>query len=430
MAPRTSRPLAAGLLATATLLTGSAPAFAQELSGEVRIWAWDIAADALEGLVPGFNREHPNVKITVEDLGNLQAYDRGLAGCAAGGTGMPDVYQIENNEAEVFWQRFPDCFTDLGTLGIAGLDSQFPAFKLAELTVDGKALAMPWDAGPVVVFYRRDLYQQAGVDPASVKTWADFAEAGKKIGEASGGKVKMATSSIGSDDEWFRMLGNAQGCGYFDAAGENVALASPACIATFETIKSLVDAGVIARGGWNEQIQNIKADTVASSVYGAWYEGTIRTNAADQSGQWGVYPMPGQDGPGAANIGGSALAIPAASQNAAAAAAFVKMALGTPAGQIAMLKSHGLVPSLNAALDDPYIGEPQPFWGGQPIWRPVLDVLPRIQPMRGTQYFQEARETMTTVLASYLDGDYEDAAEALQDAADQVSGATGLPVAE
>lgn len=429
MAQRWSTPVAAALLAT-TLLAGPTAASAQALSGELRIWAWDIAAGALEGLVPAFNREHPNVKVTVEDLGNLQAYDRGLAGCAAGGTGLPDIYQIENNEAEVFWQRFPDCFADLGRLGITGLDAEFPAFKLVELTADGKALAMPWDSGPVVVFYRHDLYQQAGVDPASVKSWADFAEAGRKIGEATGGKVKLATASIGSDDEWFRMLGNANGCGYFDAAGENVALASPACAETLETIKVLVDAGVIARGGWNEQIQNVKAGTVASAVYGAWYEGTIRTNAADQSGQWGVFPMPGSDGPGAANIGGSALAIPAGSANGAAAAAFLRMALGTPEGQIAMLKSHGLVPSLNAALSDPYVNEPQPFWGGQPTWRPVLDVLPRIQPMRGTQYFQEAREAMTTVLASYLDGDYESATEALEDAAEQVSGATGLPVAE
>ena len=52
--------------------------------------------------VAGFNEQYPNVTVTVENLGNQQVYDRGLAGCAAGGADLPDVDAVENNEAEVF----------------------------------------------------------------------------------------------------------------------------------------------------------------------------------------------------------------------------------------------------------------------------------------------------------------------------------------
>jgi len=61
------------------------------------VWSWDIAAKALEANIPGFNRLFPNVRVRVLDLGNQATYDRGLAGCAAGGGDLPDVYSVENN---------------------------------------------------------------------------------------------------------------------------------------------------------------------------------------------------------------------------------------------------------------------------------------------------------------------------------------------
>ena len=94
------------------------------------VWSWNIAASSLEAVIPGFNAKYPDVKVTVEDLGNQQVFDRLLAGCAAGGSGLPDVLSIENHEAEIFWTQFPDCLTDLKTLGYTEeIASGFPQFK-------------------------------------------------------------------------------------------------------------------------------------------------------------------------------------------------------------------------------------------------------------------------------------------------------------
>ncbi|MCV4632825.1 extracellular solute-binding protein, partial [Escherichia coli] len=91
-----------------------------------------------------------------------------------------------------------------------------------------------------------------------------------------------------------------------------------------ETVKKLIDAGVVMQGGWNEQIQAFKAGKVATSMFGGWYEGTIRSNAPELEGKWGVFRMPAakKGGVRAANLGGSALALPASSKNKAAAWAF------------------------------------------------------------------------------------------------------------
>ena len=58
------------------LALGSGPAFAQ--SGELTIWSWNIAASSLKATVAGFNKQFPDVKVTVEDLGNQPVFDRGL----------------------------------------------------------------------------------------------------------------------------------------------------------------------------------------------------------------------------------------------------------------------------------------------------------------------------------------------------------------
>jgi lactose/L-arabinose transport system substrate-binding protein len=416
--------------AALALALGSGPAFAQ--SGEITIWSWNVAASSLKSTIPGFNKQFPNVKVTVEDLGNQQTFDKMLAGCAAGGVGLPDIISVENHESEIFWSQFPDCFADLKTLGYTDeIAAQFPDFKRAELEVDGKAYAMPWDSGPVTMFYRRDFYEKAGIDPATIKTWDDFIAAGKKVQEANPG-ITMTQADINGDAEFFRMIANEQGCGYFSGDGQSITVNKPGCVAALETVKKLKDAGLLIAGTWDEKIQASTAGTVATHMYGGWYEGTIRSTSPDLAGKWGVYTMPSAsaDGPRAANLGGSALAVSASSKNKEAAWAYVNYTLGTNEGQVTMLKEFGLVPSLLSALDDPYVKQDQPYWGGQKVWVDILSTLPKVKPSRGTPFFQDADKIMVANQLKYLNGEYADAKAALDEVANQITGATGLPVAE
>jgi lactose/L-arabinose transport system substrate-binding protein len=398
-------------------------------SGQITVWSWNIAAEALDMLVPDFNKKFPDVKVNVVNMGHDDVYNKALAGCAAGGTDLPDVVTIENDQAEVYWARFPDCFVNLKTLCVDKYRDAFPAFKWTALSAGDAIYSMPWDSGPTVLYYRRDLYEKAGVDPKSLVTWDDFIAAGKKIEAATG--AKMATIDSAGDDGWFRTLANQQACSYFDNKGESVTINQPGCVNALETIKKMIDAGILAVGDWNAQIQNIKASTVASALYGGWYEGTIRSNAPEESGKWGVTLMPAAEGGArAANWGGSSLAMTASGKNHDAAWAYIQYALATNEGQISMLKNRGLVPSLLSALDDPFVKAPQPYWGGQAIWTDVLGTMKNVNPYRGTQFYSEVRGTIVVkAINDYLNGTYKSAKEALDAAAKQISSATGLPIA-
>lgn len=409
---------------------GATPAFSQ--SGELTVWSWNIAASSIEAVAERFKEEHPDITVKVQDLGNDQVFDRLLAGCAAGGSGLPDIVSIENHEAEIFWAQFPDCFADLTELGYTQeIASGFPEFKRTELEVGDAAYAMPWDSGPVVMFYRRDYYDKAGVNPEDIMTWDDYIEAGKKIMEANPGVV-MSQADLNGDTEWFRMIANEQGCGYFSNDASAITVNQPACVATLEKLKEIYDAGLLKAADWNEKIQSNTAGTVATQMYGGWYEGTIRSTSPDLAGKWGVYLMPSltDDGPRAANIGGSSLAITSPSQNKEAAWAFVNYALGTNEGQVTMLKEYGLVPSLLSALEDPYAQQEQPFWDGQKVWVDILGTLDKIEPSRGTPFFADADGIMQDVQTQYLNGGFPDAKTALDNTAQQIELVTGIPVQE
>ncbi|MDZ7706591.1 MAG: extracellular solute-binding protein [Trueperaceae bacterium] len=414
-------------LAVLALLVASM-ASAQTLT----VWVWDINKPALESTIDSFAEMHPGVEVVVEDLGNQNVYDRGLAGCAAGGLDMPDVYLVENNEAQVFWAQFPDCFTDLRTLGGEELLPLFPDFKWSELTEGDAIYAVPYDSGPTAIFYRRDLYEQAGVDPAEIATWEDFAEAGTAVNEAFDGNVKMGTIAKGGDDEWFRMLANQAACFYFDEDATEITVNQPGCVQAMETMKMLWDASVLHAGGWVEQIQLIQNDAAASAFFGSWYGGVIQAEAPDQSGQWGVYLTPAQTEGGvrASNLGGSALAIPASTDNPELAYDFVVNALADEANQLRILFDYGLTPSLLSLQGDPALETGVEFFGDQPIWNTILGTLGDVPAVSGTQFFEEARNVMIVVVNDYLDGNYDSAQEALDQAARQIASSTGLPIAE
>ncbi len=396
------------------------------------VWVWDINKPAMESTIASFQEMHPGVEVIVEDLGNQNVFDRGLAGCAAGGLDLPDVYLIENNEAPIFWAQFPDCFADLREFGAADIVDDFAAFKWTELSANGAIYAIPYDSGPTAMFYRRDLYEQAGINPDDIATWADFMAAGEQLLAATDGQVRMGTVAKGADDEWFRMLANQADCFYFSDEGDAVTVNQAGCVQGLETLKMLVDADVLAIGGWTEQLQLIQNNATASAFFGSWYGGVLQGEVPEQTGLWGAYLTPAFEAGGirASNIGGSALAVPASSRNPQLAYDFIMNAIGSADGQIAILRDYGLTPTHLGALEHPYLLEGVPFFADQPVWGLILSTLGDVPPANGTQFFDEARSVMTSIVNDYLDGRFATAQEALNDAARRISQATGLPIAQ
>jgi len=81
-------------------------------------------------------------------------------------------------------------------------DDFFPAIREG-LSVQGKPYALGYDIGPLLLFYNKDLFQQAGLDPENPPTtWQDVAADAKKIAALGGCIVGYADYSANNQGGW------------------------------------------------------------------------------------------------------------------------------------------------------------------------------------------------------------------------------------
>lgn len=398
-----------------------------ELDGTIEVWSWDTGAQALKRLGAEFEQQHPGVQVKVTDVGYDNAYDKISVGLQAG-SGLPDIVTIESAQMATYMTRFPSGFVDLAPAAESYESDVDPSKWDASSDDEGHLFSMPWDSAPVGIFYRRDLFDQAGVDPDSIETWDDYVAAGETI-KAETGKG-MLIADITNGDGLLPLLLQQLGQSYFTPGGE-VAVDDDAAHKVLELMDTLQSKGLIVNAkGWDGLVSATKAGKAAAQPTAVWWAGTLIGDLAELGGKYGVMPLPTFDGDGAttSSNGGSSLAIPSQSDNQQAAWEFVRFALLDKENQVSMMKNEGLFPSYLPALDDPYFDKPQPYFGGQSTYSMFADLVNGIPAVPYTDDDAKASEVMADTVAGILLGG-EELDAALESAASQIASATGRKTA-
>ncbi len=200
--------------AALALALGSGPAFAQ--SGEITIWSWNIAASSLKATVAGFNKQFPDVKVTVEDLGNQQTFDKTLGG----------MRRRRRRAAGHPFHREPrirDLLEPVPRLLRRSEDArlhrrdrrQVPRFQAhrARSRRQGLCHAVGFRPGRRCSTAATSTKRRASIPQRSRPGTISLPPARRSC-EANPG-VTMTQADINGDTEFFRMIANEQGCGYF-----------------------------------------------------------------------------------------------------------------------------------------------------------------------------------------------------------------------
>ncbi|MEZ0113538.1 lactose/L-arabinose transport system substrate-binding protein [Catenulispora sp. EB89] len=397
-----------------------------QVAGSITVWSWDVAAKALKRLAPAFEQQHPGVKVNVVDIGYDNAYDKITVGLKSG-AGLPDVLQVEGFKMQSYIGTFPSGFYDLSALA-AQYKAQFNAAAWATGTDSaGKVYALPWDVGPCGVFYRTDIFQQAGVDPASIRTWDDYIAAGVQI-KAKTGKKLLVVDPTG--DSTFPMMLQQEGQGYF--VDDKIAVATPAAVTAMTLMKQLNDKGLVDyEKGWDALVASNKDGKVATAPTAVWWSGTLTDEMPELKGKFSVMPLPAFTAGGVrtSNNGGSLLTVSAQSKNSATAWAFIQFALANSDNQVSMLKNEGIFPAFEPALSDPYITGPQDYYGGQTTFKTFADLTKDIPPIQYTGDYSKASDLVTDATNSVMQGG-KDPKSALDSAARQIASATNRQIAQ
>ncbi|MFG2517516.1 ABC transporter substrate-binding protein [Streptomyces sp. NPDC048527] len=392
-----------------------------EVSGEITVWSWDVAAKAMKRLARTFEKRHPGTTVDVVDIGYDNAYDKITVGLR-GGSGLADVLTVEGSYMPRYTANFPSGFYDLTSLGGRyGGDFDRAAWR----TVTGKAgavLALPWDIGPCALYYRTDHFRAAGIDPKTLLTWDDYVAAGVRTKNATGRKLLILDST---DAGILPMLLQQQGQSYFK--GGRVAVDTPEAVRAMTLMKTLHDKDLVDyEKGWDGLVTGTKEGKVTTTPTAAWWTGTLTEEMPELKGKFGVVPLPGftADGIRTSNIGGSTLSVPAQSKNPRLAWAFIEFLLTGKANQVSMLKREGLFPAYLPALDDPYLSAKQDYFGGQP----ALDVFARLARSIPPVEYNKDDAKASDIMISAVNGVMlrgKDPHATLSSAAAQIAAATG-----
>jgi multiple sugar transport system substrate-binding protein len=122
---------------------------------------------------------------------------------------------------------------------LAALGPETFSARALELTRDGNAqLAVPSEAWPQLLLYRRDLFAAAGLPEP--RTYADVTAAATKLNtDDVAGFVGATIAGDAFTQQTFEHLALANGCEMVDEGGR-VALDSPACVAAFAFYDDLI----------------------------------------------------------------------------------------------------------------------------------------------------------------------------------------------
>lgn len=394
------------------------------------VWIWDSAQIGLDMNMEAFKQAHPNIEIEYQLMGQTDLYQKFLI-AANTGDKMPDIVAVESSNLAQMVSI--DALYDLTEKTAPYRDKMVP-FKWEDAMKDDKVYAMPWDSGPVVMFYRKDIFEAAGLptEPEQVaeriKTFEDYKEAGNLIKEKTG-KAMFADSRTRSNNRFFETMMWQRGQWYFDKDG-NVSLDAPEVIETGEFYAGMVKDGLIVDAeAFSENWLNAFADgNIATIVGAAWYDNLLSNLIdPDSSGKWGVVPMPKwseSDPYASANDGGSNLAINANSEHPEEAWAFIEFMLGREDSQLKMMEEGGFLPSLQTTFEDEAYAEPVEYFGNQPVREVFTEALGQIYPQAYTVDFPVANQLMRDAFAEVFLNNAS-VADTFQKTADELRSRTG-----
>jgi len=378
----------------------SAPISADNIT--LTIWGWGETLNGLEAAFNIWKQDHPNVELEKVPYSQGDTQDKLVASLMAG-VGAPDIAPVE--QARLKQIASIGGLEDLSDLITDKLD-KFASFALENSKYDGKFYGAPWDIGPVALYYRADIFEDAGVEPPS--TWDELITVGKKICKDLDGDGKLDRYLLNLESynsfQYFMFL-RARNLLVFDKDGKFV-LDNEEAKEVFKFYTELSTKHNIAKlesywtpAWWN----SIKEGRLASIPIAVWYAGLLKGQAPELAGKWRVAPWPTFKGQkGNTNWGGSTLVVPSQGKHKDLAKDFVRFALTTREGQLAIYKASNLFPSYLPALDSDVFSKPDPYFGNQPIGEVFKETVPTINEWYEPLGFPTVGEALTNALGKVV----------------------------
>jgi len=337
--------------------------------------------ETLQALTDKFNASQSDVRVKLVNQTTYgDTFTKYRAGLSSGD--LPDIVQLKDTEL----QGMIDSQSVVPIAACIKADkydtTDFIPRVLDYYTVKGTLYGMPFNVSNPVLYYNKQAFQKAGLDPNKPPATLD------EVRAASQKLVDTGTTKYGyaiKVDPWYleQWLSKA-GLPFVDNGnGRNkratkVLFDNKLGVEIFSWLDAMVQDKLALNTGTSniDDMLAIGAGNAGMTIETSANLGTILDVLG--SGQFpnvtvGVAPMPGPVGKGGILVGGAALYVPKKSspEKQAAAWKFIKF-LNEPANQAQWAVGTGYVPIRKSALDDPTL---KAAWAKTPEYKVAYDQL-------------------------------------------------------
>jgi sn-glycerol 3-phosphate transport system substrate-binding protein len=291
----------------AALIAGmSVPAAADvELTMYYPIAVGGPLTDVVDAMVAGFEQENPGVRVNAIYAGNYD--DTRVRAISAIQSGDPaqlsvlfsiDVYELLEQDLIISFNEVVQTDEER-----AWLDSFYPAL-MANGTVEGEVWGVPFQRSTIVLYYNKDMFAEAGLDPDSPPaTWDEMVEAAKAL--RTGDRWGIMVPSTGYPYWMFQAFAIQNGMELMSEDGTETYFDDPAVMEALEFWRSLaVEHDVMPEG--TVEWGTLRQAFVQGQTAMMWHTtGNLTAVRNEADFEFGVAMLPARKRPGSPTGGGN-----------------------------------------------------------------------------------------------------------------------------
>ena len=340
---------------------------------------------------------------------SLPALERRMSSGFLSDTPVADLIEADVRVAS---RAFTGPLEDVGFLDLtdrikeSGILEEINAPSFTPWTSRGRIFGLPHDVHPVMLAYRADLVEAAGIDVSSIETWDDFIDAMSPLmadvdGDGSPDRylLNLWETQIDTIEAFILQAG---GC-YFDE-GERVSIDSEVNARVIATITTwitgpkriAVDAQEFTASGNRLKLEGF----VVASIMPDWLGGVWKHDMGELSGKIKLMPVPAwQEGGCRTTVwGGTMLGIARSTREPDAAWELAKhLYLSEDLAQ-QLYESNGIISPIRRLWTRDFYDVPDPFFKGQAPGRMYINLAPSVPRRTSSPFNQIAKERVRDAL--------------------------------
>ena len=286
---------------------GSGPVESPTEPVEISFSSWVGNEPSIQKMYKEFQKEHPNITIEFQNVPAEESNEK-LTTQIAGGN-APDAAFVDASTTAGFASRGAVVNLDnyIERSEVVDPDDYVEAFKTFT-QYEESMYGLPFDGESTALFYRTDLFEEAGID-APPTTWEEFEEAAQKLTKPEDKQYGIAMFAPESAYYWYPWLWQAGGV--LQTEENEPAWTSDEAKNAAEFYVGLTEYAppdYLNSNSYDGRVAFAQGQ-VGMYVAGAWFAGTLSQEFPKIEGKWATAPLPEGEAGCATTIAGDALVL-------------------------------------------------------------------------------------------------------------------------